>query len=102
MLEIIIEIAVILGIVVLQVITFWMTRQRIAQLAVLYPLKSRLRVMKEYLNAAGKTSQEVKSGLSANAEERLRLLEQGKKFLFLHKPSEIHRVLHLNDRGQQV
>jgi hypothetical protein len=102
MLEIIIEIAVILGIVVLQVITFWMTRQRIAQLAVLYPVKSRLRVMKEYLNAAGKTSQEVKSGLSPNAEERLRLLEQGKKFLFLHKPSEIHRVLHLNDRGQQV
>ena len=102
MLEIIIEIAVILGIVVLQVITFWMTRQRIAQLAVLYPLKSRLRVMKEYVDAAGKTSQEVKSGLSANAGERLRLLEQGKKFLFLHKPSEIHRVLQLNDRGQQV
>ena len=102
MLEIVIEIAVILGIVALQVITFWMTRQRIAQLAVLYPLKSRLRVMKEYVNAAGNTSQEVKSTLSANAGERLRLLEQGRKFLFLHKPSEIHRVLQLNDRGQQV
>jgi hypothetical protein len=93
---------VIIGIVVLQVLTFWRTRGKISELAVLYPLKSKLRMMKEYVNEAGKTSQEARSGLSQNAEERLRLLEQGKKFLFLQKPSEIHRVLNLNDRGQQV
>ena len=102
MLEILFEIAVIIGIVVLQVLTFWRTRGKISELAVLYPLKSKLRMMKEYVNEAGKTSQEARSGLSQNAEERLRLLEQGKKFLFLQKPSEIHRVLNLNDRGQQV
>jgi hypothetical protein len=102
MLEILFEVAVIIGIVVLQFLTFWQTRGKISRLAVLYPVKSKLRVMKEYLNAAGKTSQEAQSGLSQDAAERLRLLEQGKKFLFLNKPSEIHRVLHLNDRGQQV
>jgi hypothetical protein len=102
MLEIFLEIAVIIGIVVLQFITFWMTRRRIAQLAVLYPVKSRLRVMKEYLHASGKTSPAPEINLSADAAERLRLLEQGRKFQFSHKPAEIHRVLQLNDRGQQV
>lgn len=102
MLEIFIEIAVIVGIVVLQFITFWRTRRKISELAVLYPVKSKLRVMKEYLHAAGNTGHEAKSGLSQNAEQRLRLLEQGRKFLFLNKPSEIHRVVHLNERGQQV
>lgn len=102
MLEILIEIAVIVAIVVLQVLTFWKTRGKITQLAALYPVKTRLRVMKEYVNAAGKTSQEARSGLSQNAEVRLRLLEQGRKFLFLQKPSEVHRVMQLNDQGQQV
>lgn len=102
MVEIILELAVILGIVALQVLTFLKTRHRITQLAALYPDKSRLRVMKEYLQGLGPASREAHSGLSQKAEERLRLLEQGQKFLFLHKPSEIHRVVQLNEQGQQV
>lgn len=102
MLEILFEVAVIIGIVFLQGYVFLQARQKIARLAVLYPVKSKLRVLKEYLNAAGKNQNQAKSNLSQSAEEKLRLLEQGKKFLYLSKPSEIHRVLQLNDRGEDV
>ncbi|WP_026463609.1 hypothetical protein [Adhaeribacter aquaticus] len=102
MIEILVEVAVIIGIVVLQVSVFLRTRQKIARLAALYPVKSKLRVSKEYTSADGKNTLEVKKGLSKNAEENLRLLEQGKKFLFLSKPSEIHRVININEKEEEV
>lgn len=102
MLEILLEAAIIIGIVLYQGYIFWQNRQKIARLAVLYPAKQRLQVKKEYLNIAGKNATEVKNNLSAGNNEKLQLLEQGKKFLYLFKPSEIHRVTNLNDRGEQV
>ena len=102
MFEIIFEIAVIIGIVLLQGYVFLQTRQKISWLAAMFPAKGKLRVLREYLNAAGKGTEEARNNLSPAAAEKLQLLEQGKKFLFLHNPSEIHRVTNLNDRSQEV
>ncbi|QNF32438.1 hypothetical protein HUW51_06740 [Adhaeribacter swui] len=102
MFEIFLEAVIIIGIVCLQGYVFWQNRQKINRFASLYPDKQRLNISKEYLNAAGNRVQEIRNNLSAAHAEKLQLLEQGKKFLFLHKPSEIHRVVNLNNRGDQV
>ncbi|CAA9262727.1 MAG: hypothetical protein AVDCRST_MAG95-2376 [uncultured Adhaeribacter sp.] len=102
MFELLLEAAIIIGIVFYQGYIFRQNRQKIARLAMLYPDKQRLQLKKEYLNAAGKSAAEAKSSLSGKNDEKLQWLEQGKKFLYLSKPSEIHRVTNLNDRGEQV
>lgn len=102
MLEILLEAAIIIGIVLYQGYVFRQNRQKIDRLAALYPPKERLRVQKEFLSATGQNTAEVKSTLSAAHEERLHWLEQGKKFLYLQNPAEIHRVVNLNNRGEQV
>ena len=102
MLEILLEVAIIIGIVCFQGYVFLQNRQKVTRLAILYPAKQRLKIVKEFLNAAGKSANELKSNLSAAHEEKLKLLEQGKKFLYLNKPSEIHRVTLLSSRDEQV
>ncbi|QMU26798.1 hypothetical protein [Adhaeribacter radiodurans] len=102
MFEIFLEAVIIIGIVCLQGYVFWQNRQKINRFAALYPNKQRLKITKEYLNGFGNSVQEVRNNLSAAQAEKLQLLEQGKKFLYLHKPSEIHRVVNLNNRGDQV
>ncbi|PSR54800.1 hypothetical protein AHMF7605_15455 [Adhaeribacter arboris] len=102
MFEILLEAAIIIGIVCFQGYVFLQNRQKINRVVSLYPDKKQLWISKEFLNASGNTAQEVKNNLLPAQAEKLQLLEQGKKFLFLHTPSEIHRVTNLNNRGEQV
>ena len=102
MFEILLEAVIIIGIVCLQGYVFRQNKLKISRLASLYPAKQQLKIVKEFLSSSGKNAQDVKSSLSAAQIEKLELLEQGKKFLYLHKPSEVHRVTNLNNRGEQI
>jgi len=102
MFEIIFEIAVIIGIICLQGFIFLTNRQKIAWLTQLFPAKSQLKVRQEYVSASGQNVDETRNNLTPEAAEKLALLEQGKKFLFLSKPSEMHQVVNLNNRGEAV
>ncbi|MGV3586376.1 MAG: hypothetical protein ACO1OF_05190 [Adhaeribacter sp.] len=102
MFEVILEIFVIIGIVLLQGFIFLQNRGKIARLAELFPGKNRLRITKEYVDASGKTPNEARNSLPPATAEKLALLEQGKKFLFLSKPSELHQVVNLHNRGEAI
>jgi hypothetical protein len=102
MFEIIFEIIVIIGIVCLQGFIFLQNRQKISQLAQLFPTKNRLRITKEFVDATGKTTDEARTNLPPAVVEKLALLEQGKKFLYLSNPSELHQVVNLHNRGEEI